>query len=377
MKLVETIFESFKIITQGKVFWARAKECISWIPDFVEDDAEESDSDDEIRDGELHDESACMHNHTTMKGESDVEEVSKTIFENEQYQAHKKDDLNVRQDDIRLEDPFNIYDLLNKKQDNIIKGSSSDNMKHPPGFTPMVATEVQSNAFKKSKIEGEWVSNGTKLLIISVYALQELSEKTMLWHYLTLVIDNWNGADAFNLFIPAAGLEEVPLDGIWIDSPCLVKSEFLSHFTNRFDQPQISRLQLDTDFPNKLNLDQHVKLENNVTHEEIRRAVWDYGADKSPRPDGFTFGFYRRYWNFLEKDVDEAIYYFFTMGHSLKVSHSNIDTIVEVLECFYRVSGLRINMNKIKLMGILAAIVIVDQAAVKIGCTILEALSLT
>ncbi|GJY82239.1 hypothetical protein Tco_0495615 [Tanacetum coccineum] len=135
--------EKFKAkVGIGKVLWVRAKDVFGWIPDFVEDDEEESDSDDEIREGELHDEGAGMHNHATVEGESHVEDVSETIFENEQYQALKKDDLNVGQNDIRLEDPFNIYDLLNKKQDNIIGGSSSDNMKYPLGFTLTVATEV-------------------------------------------------------------------------------------------------------------------------------------------------------------------------------------------------------------------------------------------
>ncbi|GKB96811.1 RNA-directed DNA polymerase, eukaryota, reverse transcriptase zinc-binding domain protein [Tanacetum coccineum] len=206
-----------------------------------------------------------------------LDEVSEAIFENKQSQAHKKDDLNIGQNDIRSEDPFNIYDLLNKKQDNIIGGSSSDdNMKYPLGFTPTdhVAFKVKktcplsnpkedregsicSGHFKKAElprsggsmlqlmkdlvkvgqtmgynmegclaqkaktdwvkelcvnnkdprmfhkinstisdyfvmIRGEWVPNGKKLLIISVYALQELTEKKMLWDYLTIVIDNWN-----------------------------------------------------------------------------------------------------------------------------------------------------------------------------------------
>nr|GEV74700.1 RNA-directed DNA polymerase, eukaryota, reverse transcriptase zinc-binding domain protein [Tanacetum cinerariifolium] len=339
-KDIENIFESFKIITQGKVFWVSAKEVSGWIPDFVEDDEKESDYDDEIIDEELHDESAGMHNHANVEGESDVEEVFETIFKNEQYQTHKKGDLNVRQDDIHSEDLFNIYDLLNKKQDNIVGGFSLDNMKCPLEVTPTVATEVQSNVFKKSKIKGDeylqnihdekvaskvkktcplsnpnddkeesicsWhfkksklprsggsmlqlMDNLVKLLIISVYALQELSEKKMLSDYLTLVIDNRNGevviigdfnevrkqayrygsifnvqgVDASNSSILPAGLEEVPLggcsftwchksatkmskldcfliseDGIWIYSPCLVKSEFLSYFTNHFDQPQ-------------------------------------------------------------------------------------------------------------------------------------------
>ncbi|GJT29734.1 hypothetical protein Tco_0910009 [Tanacetum coccineum] len=97
---------------EGKVFWVRAKE--------VSD----------------------KHKYATVKGESGVEEVSETIFENEQSQAHKKDDLNIGQNDIRSQDLFNIYDLFNKKQDNIIGGSSSnDNLKYPPGFTPTVATK--------------------------------------------------------------------------------------------------------------------------------------------------------------------------------------------------------------------------------------------
>nr|GEV97721.1 RNA-directed DNA polymerase, eukaryota [Tanacetum cinerariifolium] len=50
---------------------------------------------------------------------------------------------------------------------------------------------------------------------------------------------------------------------------------------------------------------------------------------------------------------------------------SNIETIVHVLECFHRASGLRINMNKSKIMGISVAKFTVEQASTKIGCAIL------
>ncbi|GJY92145.1 RNA-directed DNA polymerase, eukaryota, reverse transcriptase zinc-binding domain protein [Tanacetum coccineum] len=53
-------------------------------------------------------------------------------------------------------------------------------------------------------------------------------------------------------------------------------------------------------------------------------------------------------------------------------SESNIDTIVKVLECFHRASGLRINMSKSKLLGISVEVEKVEQAAAKIGCTILN-----
>ncbi|GJY22284.1 RNA-directed DNA polymerase, eukaryota, partial [Tanacetum coccineum] len=87
--------------------------------------------------------------------------------------------------------------------------------------------------------KGKWLPSDLKLLIISVYAPQELSEKKSLWQYLVHVIDGWNGAvivmgdfnevrtaderfgsifnnrgaAAFNSFISAGGLVEVPSGG--------------------------------------------------------------------------------------------------------------------------------------------------------------------
>ncbi|GJT47412.1 RNA-directed DNA polymerase, eukaryota, reverse transcriptase zinc-binding domain protein [Tanacetum coccineum] len=52
---------------------------------------------------------------------------------------------------------------------------------------------------------------------------------------------------------------------------------------------------------------------------------------------------------------------------------SNITTLVHVLECFYRVSGLKINMGKSKIMGVHVDNAKVSRAAVKLGCLILKA----
>ncbi|GKA69850.1 hypothetical protein Tco_0775914 [Tanacetum coccineum] len=57
-----------------------------------------------------------------------------------------------------------------------------------------------------------------------------------------------------------------------------------------------------------------IDLECDVTKEELKKAVWDCGIDKSPGPDGFTFGFYRRFWSTIENDVFEAVKYFFNSG---------------------------------------------------------------
>ncbi|GJS85894.1 RNA-directed DNA polymerase, eukaryota [Tanacetum coccineum] len=88
-------------------------------------------------------------------------------------------------------------------------------------------------------IQGDWIPNAKKYLIISVYAPQDISEKRMLWSYLNHMIDSWSGeiiimgdfnevrfkeerfgsifnnhnASVFNSFISSGGLVEVPLGG--------------------------------------------------------------------------------------------------------------------------------------------------------------------
>nr|GEU67615.1 RNA-directed DNA polymerase, eukaryota, reverse transcriptase zinc-binding domain protein [Tanacetum cinerariifolium] len=47
---------------------------------------------------------------------------------------------------------------------------------------------------------------------------------------------------------------------------------------------------------------------------ELKRAVWECGTDKSPGPDGFSFGFYRQFWKSIENDVFAAVSHFFTFG---------------------------------------------------------------
>ncbi|GJZ01857.1 RNA-directed DNA polymerase, eukaryota [Tanacetum coccineum] len=556
---------SNSLTANGKVFWVRAKKVFGWIPDFVDEEEDENNSDGEFKEDGLYDENVEKQEYTNTGGESDVEEKKQgningdtNLNDTMKYppgftpkatdEVHSNDFKEVEteadeclqniQDDIANSEVGKTCHKSNSKEDkeeSICSGHFKKfELPHTGGSMlqlmedlvkmNFMSLNIQGLAQKAKKIglrsyvlttRGKWISNGKKLLIISIYAPQELSEKKMLWDYLIGVIHNWNGdviimgdfnevrtqaerygsifnahgAAAFNSFILAAGLEEVPLggcsftwchksankmskldrfliseglmgsclnisastldrylsdhrfdtfvertwnktnisdsnaiskfmkkmkflkdhirvwvknkkeyaykqkktlkekltdidllldkgegdseviaqraaifkslqdiekldsmevaqkikikwaiegdenskyyhgilnkrrnqltirgilvDGTWIDSPSLVKREFLSHFSNRFDQPGTSCVLLNMEFPNKLNLDQQIDLESDVTRDKIKRAIWDYGIDKSPGLDGFTFGFYRRYWSFLEIDVVQAVKYFF------------------------------------------------------------------
>ncbi|GJY00730.1 RNA-directed DNA polymerase, eukaryota [Tanacetum coccineum] len=84
-----------------------------------------------------------------------------------------------------------------------------------------------------------------------------------------------NGANAFNNFITMTGLVDLPLEGY----PLTWSHKFASKMS------KLDRLFLESQFPNVLTSDQLADLERDVTHEEIKKAVWDCGINKSPNPD--------------------------------------------------------------------------------------------
>ncbi|GJZ26683.1 RNA-directed DNA polymerase, eukaryota [Tanacetum coccineum] len=104
------------------------------------------------------------------------------------------------------------------------------------------------------------------------------------------------------------------IDGVWKEQPNDVKQEFLSHFQDRFAKPSERRANIDMRFPKTISEDQSQDLEREVSKQEIKTAVWGCGTDKSPGPDGFSFGFYRHFWPVIEHDVYMAVNHFFIHG---------------------------------------------------------------
>ncbi|GKF84389.1 hypothetical protein Tco_0249287, partial [Tanacetum coccineum] len=102
----------------------------------------------------------------------------------------------------------------------------------------------------------------------------------------------------------ALSVRGIMVDGVWIDDPTLVKHEFLLHFSRSNE------------------------MENEVSNEEIKRAVWDCGTEKAPGPDGYTFRFYRHFWYLIENDVYNAVKCFFRHGEIPKGCNSNFIALV-------------------------------------------------
>ncbi|GJU19175.1 hypothetical protein Tco_1152517 [Tanacetum coccineum] len=159
----------------GKVYWIRANEVPGWVPDFMDDSEEEFDTD-----GDTNSEGPIGEDDYKCGNESKVEVVPETKFE-EELDGPVVEEVSSGQNNYHSGDPFNLYDLLNKKKTKDDKGDKSDNsIKYPPGFTPVNMTDgnekkdeesnKDSGDFIQSK-EGEeanvvTIQNGSKKRII-------------------------------------------------------------------------------------------------------------------------------------------------------------------------------------------------------------------
>ncbi|GJZ21190.1 RNA-directed DNA polymerase, eukaryota, partial [Tanacetum coccineum] len=120
----------------------------------------------------------------------------------------------------------------------------------------------------------------------------------------------------------------VMVDGEWVDEPNRVKEEFRSHFANRFQDTGVSRCRLNFRFPSRLTADQISDLEKPVSSDEIRKAVWSCGENKSPGPDGFTFEFFRKYWDSIGPDMCVAVEWFFRHNSFAKGCNASFITLI-------------------------------------------------
>nr|GEZ06891.1 RNA-directed DNA polymerase, eukaryota [Tanacetum cinerariifolium] len=218
----------------------------------------------------------------------------------------------------------------------------------------------------------------------------------------------------------------VMADGTWIESPNSVKKEFFDHFKNRFDPPSTCGIQLVREFSNRLSIEQNELLEGeipkggnssfitlipkipnaNMTNldgpfilyelvqccKKKKKQTMVFKVDFEKAYDSVRwdfldtvlkkFGFGERWCNWIQNClqssrgsvlVNVALRRNSSFTKALsKWNQVNIDTLIRVLDVFYRASGLRINISKSKLPGISVEASKLEHAAAKIGCAVLK-----
>nr|GFC25494.1 hypothetical protein [Tanacetum cinerariifolium] len=123
-----------KLWSEGKRFSVRAKETTGWIPDFDEQEEDNSELEDE--------QSICFikedfdGSDIENEGDNNVSMVPDSVKEDVNVQAEEKgNDFDVN----NSLDPFELYPLLNKKknvEEKMDKSNGTVSIPFPPGFTP-------------------------------------------------------------------------------------------------------------------------------------------------------------------------------------------------------------------------------------------------
>ncbi|GJR39596.1 RNA-directed DNA polymerase, eukaryota [Tanacetum coccineum] len=406
LKSQNNIFETFKIIAQGKVYWIRAKETSGWVPEFMEEKLAPNESDDKMLDEDLNMMDEAFQKETKLDVHSDEEEVPESSFVHELM--HANDD---EQGQNNIETPsvgyssglLCVWDLRMFKKDNV---TTSDYFVAITGGLVDVPlggydfTWSHRSASKMSKFDRFLISEGVMLLCLNISTI--CLDRYLSDHRPSLLRESffdygpspfrifhfWFELDGFDNLVEKAWNDYKHSDDnamtrlynklrhlkqhirIWIKAYKVrinsqkrdIKDELTSvdlcidqrdtHADLLFKRKVLMKslqeiehlaaleiaqkskigLELDMEFPNILCTEQTEELERNVSIEEIKQAFSNCGVDKSPGPAGFTFGFYRRFWNIIHMDVVEAVKHFFQNGFFPRGSNSSFIALIPKMQ---------------------------------------------
>ncbi|GKB11447.1 putative RNA-directed DNA polymerase, eukaryota, reverse transcriptase zinc-binding domain protein [Tanacetum coccineum] len=117
-------------------------------------------------------------------------------------------------------------------------------------------------------------------------------------------------------------------EGCWITNPKDIKGVFLEFFQEKFSRFEGIKVARRCESYKSLSIRQSSFLEEPVFEIEIKKVIWDCGSDKSPGPYGFTFAFYKRYWNTLKNDIMAYVRGFFDSGYIPSGCNSSFITLI-------------------------------------------------
>nr|GEX23856.1 RNA-directed DNA polymerase, eukaryota, reverse transcriptase zinc-binding domain protein [Tanacetum cinerariifolium] len=170
-------------------------------------------SDDESLHGAKNKSVGSQHREDDMVDNSDAEGVFETFF-GDKHPSPNNSVCNISKKVVeqQSEDPFCIYDMLNKKPKGVAQDSDSS-LSHPPGFTPEVSRHendhrrVDLNTKTDKKVHENVTSNGESAFNYSHNAHNGGS--------ILEVLDDMirSSSRLFNHFITSSGLVDVKLEG--------------------------------------------------------------------------------------------------------------------------------------------------------------------
>ena len=118
------------------------------------------------------------------------------------------------------------------------------------------------------------------------------------------------------------------VNGNWVTDCAAIKLETWRFFGDKFHETCTSRPPLISDKFRMLSDCDRQFLEAPFDIRGIRESIWNCGGDKAPAPDGFTFNFIKRYWDFMQDDIMRFVKHFEEFGSFSRGSNSSFISLL-------------------------------------------------
>lgn len=122
----------------------------------------------------------------------------------------------------------------------------------------------------------------------------------------------------------------IKLDGVSTESTTEVLDEFLKYYTELIGtRTTCSPLDESVfDYGPCLGDEERIRLDSDVSEDEIKAALFDIHDDKAPGPDGYSAHFFKKAWGIVGPLLIEAVMEFFSSGRLLRQWNTTILSLI-------------------------------------------------
>ncbi|GJZ85653.1 putative RNA-directed DNA polymerase [Tanacetum coccineum] len=120
--------------------------------------------------------------------------------------------------------------------------------------------------------------------------------------------------------------------GSWITNPVLIKNHIYQFYESKFKETSNRRPSFTSNLFKHISVEDSNLLDCTITPQEIKDAIWDCGGDKAPGPDGFTFKFFKKHWEFIKDDIIAYVKEFDNTAYIPRGCNSSFITLIPKID---------------------------------------------
>ncbi|XP_071727736.1 uncharacterized protein [Rutidosis leptorrhynchoides] len=143
------------------------------------------------------------------------------------------------------------------------------------------------------------------------------------------IYDDWFGVEGIDKRkYNKNNIRGINVNGSWCENPNTIKEVAFNHFKSIFEVHNSDGPSLEELFSESITSADNELLEAPFTEEEIWESIKCCVSSKAPGPDGFNFGFFKKFWSIIKDDLVGAINWFWVFGEFSKGCNASFVSLI-------------------------------------------------